>query len=70
MKFKNMKIEVNEQQPLDEVVRELEGLGYKATDSFEGNYSYIMAFDNGTYVAWGISPCYAKSTTLAELKEM
>ena len=29
MQFKNMKIEINEHQPLDEVVRELERLGYR-----------------------------------------
>ena len=33
--FENMKIEINSEQPLDEVVKELEHLGYKIIGAFK-----------------------------------
>lgn len=71
-KFQNMKIEINEQQPLDEVVRELERLGY--TKLFGGvvkNTIEILTYENK-----GWFNCFSESikdddyvlTTLAQLK--
>ena len=33
--YKNMKIEINSEQPLEEVVKELERLGYKIIGAFK-----------------------------------
>lgn len=35
--YKNMKIEINEHQPLDEVVKELERLGFKSGFTYTVN---------------------------------
>ena len=75
MNFKNMKIEINQEQPLDEVVRELERLGYKK-DGWIGyrNVSFITTSKLGFYTDHAISfwSVFGDSplTTLAELKEM
>ena len=68
--YKNMKIEINEQQPLGEVVAELERLGY----SFEiGRYSdSIICDDCGFCFSFRIdyfNKDDGELTTLAELKE-
>lgn len=70
--MRNMKIEINEQQPLDEIVVELEKRGYKffakcsdaryAIAHQEGLYQTIM-FPIALLADW-------PTTTLAELKEM
>ena len=73
--MKNMKIEINEQQPLDEVVRELERLGFQNNTTHQCDYGCIYAgedpFSDGlsfsnrdSSINWG------ELTTLAELKEM
>ena len=74
--FKNMKIEINEQQPLDEVVKELERLGYIPYLFFgEPHINFIATMDN-TYTDFGSNElCDAYCgvsdlTTLAELKDM
>lgn len=71
--FKNMKIEVNQNQPLDEIVVELERLGYwissKACDS-----NQVWCFDDGRVLlvehmgTFHFPQCV--ETTLAELKEI
>lgn len=68
-KFQNMKIEINEQQPLDEVVRELERLGYVKIFGGDGfNCKTIESYWDGTFDAWTIVDDY--NTTLAQLKAM
>lgn len=72
--LKNMKIAINDQQPLDEVVKELERLGYKEVFFTPNrNTAFIVAYDSGSFTDWGKfdGGCYDwKLTTLAELKEM
>lgn len=77
-KFLNMKISITPEQPLDEVVRELEQRGYKKwrwggfiVDAFRD--CSIRTFDNGTFTDMKSKQVYCygyKETTLAELKEM
>lgn len=68
--FKNMKIAINEQQPLDEVARELENKGYVLDNTYGKNFVYtnkdgtIDCFNTDTQQDW------FQLTTLAELKEM
>lgn len=75
MKHKNMKIEINNEQPLDEVVRELERLGYKK----EGWIGYaktkfITSNARGFFTDHVISflDCFyhIELTTLQQLREM
>ena len=76
--MKNMKIAVNKNQPLDEIVGELERLGYKKMrwggfiiDAF--NDCSIRVFEDGTYTDMKSKQIYDygyEPTTLAELKEM
>ena len=75
MNFKNMKIEINKDQPLDEVVRELERLGYKKAGWIGyRNTSFITTCKLGFYTDHAISfwSVFGGSplTTLTELKEM
>ena len=69
--MKNMKIKV--ENNLDEIVGELERLGYKK-HIWEHliNTGYVVAFESGVYTNVDFNPVneiYAL-TTLAELKEM
>lgn len=81
MTFENLKISINDQQPLDEVVGELERLGYEC-DQF-----YFHISDHKEKYKFKSIACYCsgyfyyhiteieyifdcKLTTLAELKEM
>lgn len=73
--YKSMKIEINEQQPLDEVVRELERLGFSSSPldyrscKAVGVFPDYMKYDcYKSLTIDGIVGC--KLTTLAELKEM
>lgn len=71
---KNMKIEINKDQPLDEVVRELERIG--CVESVWGRSSianFIYVFNDGTFkVDINHQPAFdhVPLTTLSELKEM
>lgn len=68
--FKNMKIEINEEQPLDDVVIELERLGYIA-DTWSSDCNFIYSNEDGSYDCfYGNHPEFHEETTLAELKEM
>ena len=70
--FLYMKIEINEQQPLEDVVRDLERLGY-IEDRKENPYlstRFIHAYKCGTYDHKYDDVCFGEPTTLAELKEM
>lgn len=72
--YKNLKIAINDQHPLDEVVRELERIG--CVESVWGRSSianFIYVFNDGTFkVDINHQPAfdYVPLTTLAELKEM
>lgn len=72
--YKNLKISINEQQPLDEVVRELESKGYKKINWFGfDNTAFILTYgNNGWFSDYSkdVEDYRYKSTTLAELKEM
>lgn len=76
-KFKNMKIAINEQQPLDEVMSILRNNGY-IIDSMSRNPNVVVAWDFGTFdvintdgwVDFNETFNDFKLTTLTELKEM
>lgn len=71
MQFKNMKIEINDQQPLDEAVRELERLGFYADDEpVHGVENFIHTYEYGGFDFWHSDLPNGKITTLTELKEM
>ena len=72
---KNMKIEINKDQPLDEVVKELEKKGYKKTGWIGyRNPSFITTNSQGFYTDHVVNfmDCFfdLNLTTLSELKEM
>ena len=73
--FKNMKIEINEQQSLDDVVTELDRIGFKKAGWIGyKNMSFITTSKLGFYTDHAISfwSVFGDSplTTLAELKEI
>ena len=75
--YKNIKVEINKEQPLDELLRELERLGYKPLNKFaiKPNYHlWLVADCDGFILGWRhaliLGDNYYKTTTLAELKEM
>ena len=70
--FKSMKIEVNAEQPLDEIVGEFERLGYRWCVDTKHNYSTkcIVTFTNGFFDFFYGGWRQYDLTTLAELKEM
>ncbi len=65
---KNLKIAITPEQPLDEVVREVERLGYKPSQIIF-YATHINTTDCGTYLLTK-HPWDFPLTTLAELKEM
>lgn len=74
MTFNNLKIAINDQQPLDEVVEELERLGYKWVRRTKSQFiGGLYIYDDGVFEEY---PCFSNdcseflTTTLAELKEM
>lgn len=73
---KNMKIEINEDQPLEEIVMELEKRGYIPYLFCGATHMNFIATMNNTYTDFGSNEfCDAYCgvfdlTTLAELKEM
>ena len=69
---KNMKIEINEQQLLDEVVMELERLGYKKDNHKSCDVcKFVYSYRDGFYIKWNTDIDKGHPlTTLAELKEM
>lgn len=69
MKYKNMKIEISESQPLDDVVSELERLGYIKIFGGSGfGAKTIESYLDGTFDAWVVVDNY--NTTITELKAM
>ena len=72
MNFKNMKIAITPEQPLDEVVRELEQQGYVCFAECK-DAKYVIAHDDGFYQMIMFPIALLASwplTTLTELKEM
>ena len=77
MNFKNMKIEITQDQPIDKLLYELERLGYKPLNKFaiKPNYHlWLVADCDGFILGWRnaliLGDNYYKTVTLAELKEM
>ena len=68
--FKNLKIEVNAEQPLDEIVKELERLGYKTTRKQWGLINIVETYSDGVYCFYNEDWHVCRFTTLSELKEM
>ena len=74
---KNMKMEINKDQPLDKLLCELERLGYKPLNKFAIKLNYhlwLVADCDGFILGWRdalvLGDNYYKTTTIAELKEM
>lgn len=65
-----MKIAITPEQPLDDVVRELERLGYVKDTTLNDCACYAYTFDDGYYFIYMGNHDKRKLTTLAELKEM
>ena len=67
MNFKNLKIAITPEQPLDEVVRELNRLGFMQ-EFYAENPRSIETYSDGTFDCY----CFNQDadTTLTELKEM
>lgn len=74
MSFKNLKIQINDQQPLDEVVETLESKGYrKFAWSNHANTVCVLTYKNNGWMSdynYLIKDTDFVLTTLAELKEM
>ena len=77
MNFKNMKIEITQDQPIDKLLYELERLGYKPLNKFAIKPSYhlwLVADCDGFILGWRnaliLGDNYYKTTTIAELKEI
>ena len=68
--MKNMKIEVNAEQPIDEIVRELDRLGFVCDGNHYVGCRFIYTIDDGTFSLYTIDFDNDKTTTLSELKEM
>lgn len=69
-KFSNMKIQINETQLLDEVVREFGRLGYKSYRKIWGVINLVESYSDGVYCFYNEDWHVCKLTTLAELKGM
>lgn len=71
-KFQNMKIEINEQQPLDEIINELERLDYECQSYLNGDKVCVLAQDDGNIIGcnFDMDNNYWELTTLAQLKAM
>lgn len=74
--MKNMKIEINGEQPLDEVLKELDGKGYKPLNGFSIRDfdKWLVCDDAGFILGWRdvsvLGNDYYPTTTLQQLREM
>ena len=67
--FKNMKIEINSEQPLEEVIKEVERLGYTIIGAFKSQ-RLVYTTESGS-VWFANIPIYSgELTTLSQLKQM
>ena len=71
-KFRNLKIAITEEQPLEEVVRELRRQGYMQAGVGKINEKWVITSEVGLYI--GVNKLSGHrglcTATLAELKEM
>lgn len=67
--YKNMKIEINEKQPLDEIVRELERIGYWLRISGNMVFAWMGHGKQNILRMDKVPMGHYQSTTLAELEE-
>jgi hypothetical protein len=70
MNFKSIKIEINEKQPLDEIVRELERMGYWLRISGNMVFAWMGHGKQNILRMDKVPMGHYPLTTLAELKEM
>lgn len=71
--YKNLKIAINDQQPIDEVVIAIRDKGYRVGEYYNEAPTHIVTTKGGVYTMVNISGWYPSEyieTTLAELKEM
>ena len=74
--FKNLKIEINETQPIDAVLKELERLGYKPlnTQAIKEWHKWLVADCDGVILGWvnaaTLGDWYYRTVTLEQIKEM
>lgn len=73
--FKQRKTEINYEQPIEDIIKEYERLGYKVFNKFavRENHRLIIASEDGTLMGWNLDILSSerfKPTTLNELKEM
>ena len=69
MKFKNMKIEINEEQDLFDIVDQLEVLGYSGIGGYFGYEEHVITNSDGDYT-FRLNSGGEKTATLKELREM
>lgn len=70
-KYQNMKIEINEHQLLDEVVKELERLGYVSEENKTEKDDKAIMVIGGKYFGWWHADNWSiHPTTLTQLKAM
>lgn len=68
---KNMKIAITPEQPINEVVKELERLGFYAEDDpIYGTENFIHAHEYGAFDLWHSDFPNGDVVTLTELKNM
>ena len=76
MIFKNLKIEINETQPINVVLKELERLGYKPlnTQAIKDWHKWLVADYDGVILGWNdasiLGDGYYETVTLEQIKEM
>lgn len=68
--MKNLKIEINAEQPLDEVVKELERLGYRKASDMWRPTKCLVTFKDGLIDWFYGGYRYYDLTTLQQLREM
>ena len=74
--FKNLKIEINETQPTDVVLEELERLGYKPLNiqAIKERHKWLVADCTGDVLGWEdasiLSDSHYKTITLGQIKGM
>ena len=74
--FKNLKIEINETQPIDVLLKELKRLGYKPlnTHAITKGHKWLVADCDGFILGWNnasiLGDGYYKTMTLEQIKEM
>lgn len=76
MFLRNLKIEINETQPIDVVLKELERLGYKPLNdkAIREWHNWLVADCDGVILGWVnaaiLGDGYYKTVTLEQIKEM